>query len=481
MHDQETPMEHRHPLAHPVDPRLPVAPPAAPAPPAQEQESHPGLAHAPQAAPVQHAPPTFTAFVQPQAAAPVAPPAAFAPTAAATAVPAPSVHAAATAPVAAALDAPTRPPRPRSALAALRKRRPSAGNGSTAVPAARVRHATIGLKIGASQLAAAVVSNSGTPTLVTAVRQPLPGGIVVGGEVRQPEALAEALDAFFAAHKLPKRNVRIGLGSDRVGVRIFERPQVEDPKQLANAIRFRAHEALPIPIEEAMLDYHLLPGEDGPGRVLLVVTYREVVERFGEACRAAQLDLAGADLEAFALLRAVAGRHDAANMRRQAALVVAAVGHDRSTVAVSDGRICEFTRVLDWGGAKLTKALADSLRVPEDEAERTKRTLSLAGLPHDADPTTQRATAAVRRELQTLARELTSTLKFYQGQPESLSIGEIALTGGTSHLPGLAEELERVIGVRVRVADPLARFAPETVEEQQIGSLSVAIGLGIEE
>ena len=42
--------------------------------------------------------------------------------------------------------------------------------------------------------------------------------------------------------------------------------------------------------------------------------------------------------------------------RASAALVVAvSVGHDRSTFAVSDGRICEFTRVLEWGGWSLER------------------------------------------------------------------------------------------------------------------------------
>jgi Tfp pilus assembly PilM family ATPase len=85
--------------------------------------------------------------------------------------------------------------------------------------------------------------------------------------------------------------------------------------------------------------------------------------------------------------------------------------------------------------------------------------------------------------VQSFARELVSSLQFYQNQPGSLGIGEIVLTGGTTGLPGLAEELERLIGVHVRVGDPLARVkvAKHGAETDQIGSLAVAIGLGIED
>jgi Tfp pilus assembly PilM family ATPase len=94
-----------------------------------------------------------------------------------------------------------------------------------------------------------------------------------------------------------------------------------------------------------------------------------------------------------------------------------------------------------------------------------------------------RAREAVQRQLQTFARELVSSLQFYQNQPNSLGIGEIVITGGTAQLVGIAEELQRLIGVRVAVGDPLTRvkLGKKLRETEQLGSLAVAIGLGIED
>jgi len=285
--------------------------------------------------------------------------------------------------------------------------------------------------------------------------------------------------------------VRLGIANNRIGVRIFEIGGIDDPRQLENAIRFRAQEALPIPIEEAVLDFHLL-GErvDAEGntfrRILLVVAYRELIDRYVSACKKAGIRLAGIDLEAFALLRALADPREEDDPQSDAALVVVAIGHERSTFAVSDGRVCEFTRVLDWGGATLDVAIARELNVAPSEAAPFKRELSLMaqnvpeGLTQDqADG----AREAVRRQLQTFARELVSSLQFYQNQPGSLGIGEIVITGGTAHLAGLAEELQRLIGVRVAVGDPLTRvkLGRKVRDTEQLGSLAVAIGLGIED
>ena len=344
----------------------------------------------------------------------------------------------------------------------------------------------VGLSVGASQLAAAVVVNNGRPKLVKAARHTLPPEIVVGGEVRDSEALANEIAAFFSAADLPRKNVRLGIGSSRTGVRVFERPEVDDPRQLANAIRFRAYETLPIPIEEAMLDYQILEEANAPDRVLLAVAYRDLVDRFAATCAAAKIELVGIDIEAFALLRAVGGEPLTAGERAEAARVAVSIGHDRTTVAVSDGRLCEFTRVLDWGGARVTAAIERALDVDAKEAEQIKCSLDISTTTEESEPADERttkATEAARREVNGLARELASSLHFYQDQPDSLGFAEITVTGGGAHLQGLAEQLEELIGISVRVADPFARVGSGhgISSNGQDGALAVAIGLGIED
>ena len=194
-------------------------------------------------------------------------------------------------------------------------------------------------------------------------------------------------------------------------------------------------------------------------RILLVVAHRDLVERYVYACTRAGVVLAGVDLEAFALLRSLAPPAEPGD----SALVAVSIGHDRSTLAVSNGRVCEFTRVLEWGGSALerrARAAPSTARRPRSRRSST-RSPSTAGLPAGRPLTPRRSTAAldaVRRELRSFARELVASLQFYQAQPGSLGIGDIVITGGTTQLPGLAAELEQLVGVAVRVGNPLARL-----------------------
>ena len=374
---------------------------------------------------------------------------------------------------------------------AFRRERQDAPKKRAKEPKERDKRAKklVGLKIGASQIAAARVVNNGAPDVVEAVREPLEPGVVVAGEIRDAEALGAALQRFFERHKLPKKGVRLGVANNRIGVRVFEIEGVTEQQQLENAIRFRAEEVLPIPLDQAVLDYVILDEGERPDgtpfrRILLVVAYREVVDRYLEACRSAGIEVVGIDLEAFAVLRSLAAPAD--RNQSQGALVAVAVGHDRTTIAVSTGRYCEFTRVLDWGGWSLNIAVARELDRAPSEVEAIKRQLSFSqetevdGL---APEKVAKTRDGVQRALAAFARELVASLHFYQAQPGALGIGEIVVTGGTAHMEGFPEALGRLIGVPVRLGDPFSRVksAPELGEIDNPGSLAVAVGLGIED
>ena len=303
-------------------------------------------------------------------------------------------------------------------------------------------------------------------------RAELADGVVVGGELRDVETLAQTLKQLFAANKLPKKSVRLGIANNRIGVRTFDIAGIDDAKQLANAIRFRAQETLPIPLEEAVLDWQVLSEwtDEETGqltrRVLLVVAYRELVDRYVEACRKAGIRLSGVDLEAFAMLRAL--NAPAGDATPTAAQVAVNVGHDRSTFAVSAGGTCEFTRVLGWGGQNLSVAIARVLDKTPSEVAPIKHALSLvatAELPEGMSAETMdTARVAVTRELQSFARELVSSLRFYQNQPGSLGHRRARAHG--RHRP--AARIRRRARPSDRRAGPRGRPAQPRVHPQEV-------------
>ena len=166
-------------------------------------------------------------------------------------------------------------------------------------------------------------------------------------------------------------------------------------------MRFRAQEALPIPIDEAVLDFQILSGgenAEGPPskRVLLVVAYRDLVEAYVEACRLAGLRLVGVDLEAFALLRALTPpvATDPRGTERSA-LVAVSIGSERSA-SPSPTATAASTRACSNGAAtSLTGSVARALELEADRAERDQgRARSKA----NRVPTASRRSSAEARE-----------------------------------------------------------------------------------
>ena len=334
-------------------------------------------------------------------------------------------------------DTPARPDRRRSRLGRSRApRTPKAPAAEKSSKSAKGGKKLVGLKIGASQIAAAYVHSNGSHEVLKLARTPLERGVVVAGELRDPDALAVALKAFFNENKLPKRNIRLGIASNRVGVRVLDVPGVEDPALLGNAVRFRAQEVLPIPLSEAVLDYRVLrERHDDEGNlireVLVAFAYRELVDRYADVCRSAGLRLIGIDLDGFALLRALVDPSAASSRLGGAAVVTVALGHDRSIMSISNGDACEFTRVIDWGGASLDTAVARILALTPSQAEPIKRELTLdstAPPPEGLAP--DQANRAGRRWARRSVRSRASSSPRSSStspSPRSLDIGEIVL------------------------------------------------------
>jgi type IV pilus assembly protein PilM len=140
--------------------------------------------------------------------------------------------------------------------------------------------------------------------------------------------------------------------------------------------------------------------------------------------------------------------------------------------------------VIEWGGMSLTIALSRALDMDIEAAELVKPSISLQnGEVPEGLSVEQAATAreALNAALQGFSRELVSSLQFYQSQPDSLGIREVVLAGGTARLAGLAQALQQLVGVNVRVGDPLAGIAVGKKIKGGVpdASLAVPIGLGM--
>lgn len=168
-----------------------------------------------------------------------------------------------------------------------------------------------------------------------------------------------------------------------------------------------------MPLDEAVLDHQIAgfaKAPDGTPRmqVVLVAARRKMVETLLEAVKGAGLKADGVDLDAFALVRALAVESDEPDQPARVYCHLAGV----TNLAVAVGTSCFFTRPLSavWDDEDAGSRLADEIRLSID---------------------------------------------YYMTQPQAKPVAEVVLSGAGSADAQLIESLESHLGLPVQVPAPL--------------------------
>jgi len=347
----------------------------------------------------------------------------------------------------------------------------------------------IGLDIEPGQIVAAQVRVGGGMQIERAAGMPLPPGVIRDGEVTDVETLSAALAQLFEVSGFDNR-VRIGIANQRIVVRMLELPPIPDPKELATAVRFQAQDQIPMPLDSVILDHHslgVIDTPDGPRQqVVLVAARRDMVERVLAAARGAGLRPEAVDLSAFAMIRALA---PAAATSKERVLYLSIGG--LTNLAIAEGRVCRFTRVIGGGLDEIVADVAERCQIPLDRAR------SLVGQSRPAAPVLDRedesaeerpvasdheamAGSALADGVNRIAAEVRNSLEFHRSQGAPTDVGRAVVCGPAVDIPGFTEALASAMRMPVTVG-AVALINPEAAGGVPSSRLIVAAGLAIEE
>jgi type IV pilus assembly protein PilM len=307
----------------------------------------------------------------------------------------------------------------------------------------------IGLDVGSTAVRAAeVVLGSDPPSLVRAAQVPLPPGAVESGEVRDVEALSGAIRELWQRGAFKARQAVVGVGNQRVVVREVTVPALP-ARELKQSLPFQVQDLIPIPVDEAVLDYDVLEELEQDGnrmvRLLVVAAHRNMINQMIDAAMRAKVEPVGVDLVPFALIRAV-GQDEGLGLEESdlGGEAIVDVGADVTNIVVHERGVARFVRILPSGGRDVTVAMATSLGIPEEDAEALKR-----GQPVEGAPPAEQVENTRRARVAALVDEIRSSLDFYRAQTPGAEVSRVLVTGGGSKLPGLVELLDERVDAGV--------------------------------
>ena len=341
----------------------------------------------------------------------------------------------------------------------------------------------IGLDVGSTAVRAAELTEGSPPSVVRAAQVPLAAGAVENGEVRDVGAVSEALRELWTRGGFKSRKVWMGVGNQRVVVREIALPAMPE-KELRQSLGFQVQEFIPMPVDEAVLDYHLIEEIEIEGRemlrLLLVAAQKAMVDTLVAAATGAKVEPIGLDLVPFALVRAVGSTGAGMELETSGGEAIVDVGAHVTNIVVHAAGETRFVRILPSGGRDITVAIARGLSVDDEVAERLKRGEVVQG----ADATPRQALDIAMQRATQFVDEIRSSLEFYTAQTQGSRIERLLISGGGSKLAGFIEILRQRIPVTVepgrvfsRVTSQLALSEEAQAEAEPV--LATAVGLAI--
>ena len=266
-------------------------------------------------------------------------------------------------------------------------------------------------------------------------------------------------------------------------------------KELPNAIRLEAKKFVPLPLEEMILNWEILPklpesmqrkesprdvktagdltqrtisgGTTKPLAVLITAAEKKLVARSVDIFKAAGITLASLETEAFALVRSLVGND-------RSTLLLVDVGARNTDLSLVAEGIPLLNRSIDLGGDRCTEEIAKATRLSWRAAEQLKHDIARVPRP-EALPIFTSVLAPLVNEI----RYITGVHQSHSGG----RIEKIILTGGSSALVALASFLASQLSLTVVLGDPWARVATPADLAPVLADIgprmSVAVGLAM--
>ena len=302
----------------------------------------------------------------------------------------------------------------------------------------------IGLDVGSTSVRAVEASRTKDRPVISNFGQvALPPGAMVSGVVKDDKAVTSAVRQLWSSQNFKSKNVILGVSHQQVVVRDVEVSNLS-PKEMRQALPFQVRDVLPMPLEDAVLDFYPLedPGSNDTVVGLLVAAPKRVVLDLVTAVERAGVFVTDVDLSCFAALRAAALIADDTE-------AVIDIGAETTNLIIHIDGVPRIVRSIPRGGDEMTRAIAMRLGIPHAEAETLKRQV---GLIRTEGPEVDEV---IVEALRPFISEIRSSLAYYQATGPREPVSRLALVGGGALLPGLIERLTDEIGVPAYLSDPL--------------------------
>jgi type IV pilus assembly protein PilM len=237
------------------------------------------------------------------------------------------------------------------------------------------------------------------------------------------------------------------LPEDEIISRLIRLPPLKE-NEVMDALKFEAETFVPYPLDEVSLDYEVIETDDAGRLTIFAIAARnDLVASYVKLFKQSGLDLIALESPAVSFRRVVSN-----SVSATAGVLLVDMGEKYSDlVGINKGNVY-FTRAMSVGGESLTRAISLNLGLDMASAEEYKKAYGLNEMQLEG-----KIKDSILPVFSNMAEEIRKAMAYFR-EDQGKSPEILVLSGGGANLPGLAEELTRILGLEVQVIQPFLRI-----------------------
>ncbi|WP_144392976.1 pilus assembly protein PilM [Pleionea sediminis] len=342
------------------------------------------------------------------------------------------------------------------------------------------RPSVVGLDISSTSVKLLELGRVGSRYRVEAYAvEPLPQEAVSERDIREPEAVGEAIKRVLSRSKSGIKNAAVAVAGSAVITKTIQMDKNLSEDEMESQIQVEADQYIPYPLEEVALDFEVVgESEKAPDKVdvLLAASRSENVYSRVDAVELGGLETKVVDVEAYAMERAFGLLENQLPDQGEGKIVaIVDVGATMTSLSVLEDFKTIYTREQVFGGAQLTEEIQRRYGLSYEEAGMAKKQ---GGLPDDYEP------EVLEPFKEAVIQQVSRSLQFFYSSSQYSEVDHIVLAGGCAVIDGLEDMLEERLGVSASIANPFADMSiANRVNAQALSvdapSLMIACGLAL--
>lgn len=344
---------------------------------------------------------------------------------------------------------------------------------------------SVGLDIGSSSLKVLEISKSGRKYYIEALDIiDLPAGSVSGGVINDGASVASYLKSSLSNLGIKEKKVAIGIPCKHVIIKTIEMPKMK-PAELNSSIYYEAQRYITYDINEVFLDYVFLgdspnisdqSSNAGNSLIMIVAGKKDIVGNRTDFIQKCGLNPNIVDVNCIALENAFNFNYPE---EFDELIAIIKIGASETNVQLLQKGVNLFRRDISIGGINISEEIAKKFQMDFNQAENIKigntDNINSANVDFQSN-----YSIYLNMILSRVTSEIQRTIDYFAANNYKQYPKKVYLTGGSSKLTGILEDIEAKINIPTVIMNPFRNMLfKQNAAEDKSHFFSVAVGLAL--